>query len=241
MNSLKIEQNILIRLKKSYNPLLSFGVRVYNLLVDNFSQTFFVGGMVRDLLLNKKILDIDIATAAKPEEVVKILSDAQIELDTLYKKFGVVTAKDQTVRVSITTFREDLKADSRYPKVRFVKTAKQDSNRRDFTINALYLSAKSKKILDFHNGIKNINQRLIRFIGNPEKRIKEDPLRIVRAFRFAKTLNLKIENETLKAINKYFYLTSTLSNSRIETELNKITNKNKKAIVEKILLLQKFS
>lgn len=214
-----------------YHPkttLKKFGEKIFNLLVDNFPQTFFVGGMVRDLLLNKKIIDIDIATKARPEEVMKILADGDIKFNSSHKQFGVIIAKNGRNNIEITTFRKDTYKGSRYPKITFANDPKTDSQRRDFTINALYLSPKSNTILDFHKGLKDIGGRQIKFIGQPSKRIKEDPLRIIRALRFALQLNFKIETKTFYAIKNNFNLINTLTESKKNFEIKKLKSKKQK-------------
>ncbi len=217
--------------KLNYRPrseLEKVGTKIYNLLVDNFPQTFYVGGMVRDLLLKRPITDIDIATKATPDQVIKILEQAGIKFEARNKQFGVIIAAEHNLSIEITTFRKDYYGKSRYPKISFVNTAKQDSKRRDFTINALYLSAKSAKILDYHKGLADLKTNQLKFIGNPIVRIKQDPLRVIRAVRFSKTHNLKLNVQTENAIKKYLNLIGTLTATRIKNELNKIKNIKKR-------------
>ena len=222
----------------NYQPksqLEKFGQKVINLLVDNFPQTFYVGGMVRDLLLEKPITDIDIATEARPDQVAKILSAHNILADQIHKNFGVIIAKNGELSIEVATFRRDQYIKSRYPKIALVKTPKQDSQRRDFSINALYLSGKTNKILDFHSGLADLELKQLRFIGKPVSRIKQDPLRIVRALRFAKILNLKLESGTKKSIKNNFFLIKRLTQSKIRAELEKIKNAQQKKSVRKML------
>jgi tRNA nucleotidyltransferase/poly(A) polymerase len=226
---------------KARMPLEKFGEKIFNLLVENFPQTFYVGGMVRDILMHLKVTDIDITTKAEPDEVVKILANAGVIADTKYKQFGVIVAKDKNYSVEIATFRKDTYSTGRYPKISFVKSAKIDSQRRDFTINALYLSSKSGKILDFHNGLKDLKLKNLKFISNPEKRIKEDPLRIIRALRFAQILNLKLDAATKNAIKNNFSLIKTLTESRAKNELAKIKNANQKKYIQKLIDKQIFA
>ncbi len=220
---------------KPKSELEKFGVKVYHALVENFSQTFFVGGMVRDLLLKRKIVDIDIATAAKPEQVTKILSLMGIDYTDANKKFGVITAQQKNLKVGITTFRKDLEGDSRYHEVRFISNARQDSKRRDFTINALYLSLKNSRLLDFNNGLSDIKNKLVRFIGGDEKRIQEDPLRIIRALRFCLILNFKLENKTKAAMKNNFELIKSLTKTKISKEKDKIKSSKQKNILKKVI------
>jgi len=220
--------------KLNYRPkskLEKFGQKIFNLLVENFPQTFYVGGMVRDLLLRKKIRDIDIATSADPEQVIAMLKKHGISADPKYKKLGIVAIPFGSVNLSVTTFRMDYYINSRYPKVTFIANIKQDAQRRDFTINALYLSPKSGTLIDFHNGVGDLKRRQLRLIGDPKKRLAEDPLRIVRALRFAKTLDLKLELGTKKTIENNFSLLNFLTKSRIESELKKIKSLRQRKFV----------
>jgi tRNA nucleotidyltransferase/poly(A) polymerase len=218
-----------------------FGQNVYFALVENFS-TYFVGGMVRDLLLQRKITDIDLATNASPGEIQAALARQHINFHSQHRKFAVITAYQGRYEVQITTFRQDLASTNRYPKIRLVKTPKQDSLRRDFTVNALYYSLKTRLILDFHEGLKDLQNRQLRFIGEPTKRIKEDPLRIVRALRFKTQLNFQLEKKTAAAITQNFYLLKKLSTARIETEVKRLPTtsqrKNLRKIINSYLLTQ---
>ncbi len=216
-----------------YRPkskLEKFGNKIYSLLVENFSQTFYVGGMVRDLLLHIKVSDIDIATRARPDQVARVLKENGILYNDNSKNFGVVTAMQGGLKIEITTFRKDLTSSGRYPKVAFVNGPKQDSKRRDFSINALYLNGISKQILDFNGGTKDLKSKTIKFIGRPEKRIKEDPLRILRAIRFALILNLKFSKKTKTAIINNFSATDSLNKTRINRETDKILSQKMKKI-----------
>jgi tRNA nucleotidyltransferase (CCA-adding enzyme) len=234
-------------IKVNYKPkseLEKFGVKVYSALVENFPQTFFVGGMVRDTLLKIAVRDIDLATDAEPQKVAAALSSRGIEYDTEFQKLGIIIVPWKDVRLSITTFRKDSYSDSRYPQVTFIKSARQDSQRRDFTINSLYLSLKTNTILDFNRGLKDLKLKQIKFIGDPKRRIKEDPLRIVRALRFALVLNFKLENKTKHAINKSFNLIKQPTKTKLEKEIKKIGNAKKENILKKVInspnLLDKY-
>ncbi len=225
---------------KPKTKLEKFGSKVFSVLVENFSQTFFVGGMVRDSLLEKKITDIDISTEAKPDEVVQILKSANILIDQKYKNFGVIVAKQGNLQIEIATLRKDLKSTSRYTRVVFIKDVKKDSQRRDFTINSLYLSGLSGQIQDFHKGLNDLSNKTIRFIGSPVDRIKEDPLRILRALRFSLILDFKIEKKSLKAVKNNFNLLKNISKSKINSELNKITDKKLKQLLQNALDSEKM-
>ncbi|MDE2312292.1 MAG: CCA tRNA nucleotidyltransferase, partial [Patescibacteria group bacterium] len=207
---------------KPKSNLEKFGEKVFFLLVENFPRTFFVGGMVRDLLLQKKVSDIDIATQATPRQVANILAEAHITADLTHQRYGVVTAKNQKLSVEITTFRSERYKNGRYPKVKFITQPKVDSNRRDFTINSLYFSPIHGKVLDFQQGLEDLKKKQIKFIGNPEQRLKQDPLRLVRALRFAITLQLAIEKTSNLALKRNFVLLKKLSASRLQSEIEKI-------------------
>lgn len=231
----------------AYRPkteLEKFGQKVYGLLVENFSQTFYVGGMVRDLLLGRKVTDVDMATSATPSQVIQILNKSRVKLDAAFKNFGVMVAKLGAHKIEIATFRRETYKNSRYPKIAFIKSPKKDSQRRDFTVNALYLSPKTKKILDFWKGLADANCRNIKFIGNPKLRIEQDPLRIVRALRFALLLNFRLERQTFLAIKNNFFLLDKLTKTRMQNEILKLKNqKLRKRLKETILhpeLLDKY-
>lgn len=194
--------------------------------MENFPSTYFVGGTVRDLVMGDSPLDVDMATSAKPAEIKKILESGGFAVDSRGERFGVTIAKKQGSKIEIATLRKDTYSNSRYPKVSFVKNPKTDSKRRDFTINSLYLSIKSHELFDYCGGLRDIKRKIIRFSGHPGKRIKEDPLRAVRAIRFALDLDFKIEPETLKSIKKYWPLVKILAKQKVENEVKKIKIKN---------------
>ncbi len=212
-----------------------FGQTVYNLLVENFSSAYFVGGLVRDLLLMHTVSDIDLATAARPEQVASALRTAGIFADSKHKNFGVVIAQQGSLQAEITTFRNETYNGNRYPKVTFIQDIQHDSDRRDFTVNALYLQANSGQIEDFHNGLNDLAQKLLRFIGQPETRLYEDPLRIIRALRFSMTLGFDFEHETSRALKNNFHLIKKISRGRIESELKKISDKKILNCIEQVI------
>lgn len=188
------------------------------LFSDNGFVLYIVGGTSRDYLLGKEFFDYDFVTNATPEEMKKFL----LEADYTFAKFGSVKVKVCDTKCDVVTFRkeEDYK-DYRHPtKISYVSSLEEDYVRRDFTINAIYID-KDLKIHDPSNGVKDLKNCTIRFIGNPETRIKEDPLRILRAERFAKKLNFKFEEKTQEAIIKYRYLLDKLNPDKIKEELKK--------------------
>lgn len=212
--------------------LEKFGIKILDILSPG---SYFVGGMVRDLLLKRKITDIDIATGLKPEMIIRRLGDNKIAYGDQHKNFGVILAKQGSVTIEITTFRAEAYGKSRFPKIQFIKNTKQDSQRRDFTVNALYFNPKDKAIRDFHNGVGDLQKKLVRFVGNPTQKIKEDPLRILRALRFTVDLNFKLEKQTRNAIKKHLADVSSLSRSKIEQELGKVKTKTGRDKIKKVI------
>lgn len=187
-------------------------------LADLFKQynfnLYLVGGSSRDYLLKRDFKDLDLASDATPSDIKKILPT----WDYTYSKYGNVHYKN----IDITTLRkEDEYLDYRHPnKINFVKDIKEDYLRRDFTINAIYID-RNLKVYDYCNGLNDLKNKLIRFIGDPDKRIKEDPLRILRALRFQKSLGFKIEDRSLISINKNISLLDKLNKDKISLENKK--------------------
>lgn len=193
-------------------------------LKKNGFQSYIVGGCVRDTLRKIKPNDWDIATNAKPEETINIFPN-----NFYNNNFGTVTvlSKPEEKGIEITPFRTEEKyTDKRHPdKIKWAKTIEQDLSRRDFTVNAMAMDWKLK-IIDPFNGQKDLKNKIIRAVGEPEKRFSEDALRLMRAVRFATTLNnsigWRIEEKTKKAIQKKAKLLNFISKERIRDELMKI-------------------
>lgn len=187
-------------------------------------KLYLVGGTVRDYLLQRPLTDMDLATSATPKEMIEFLD----HVDTSFIKYGNVKCVYEGVKFEITTLRtESGYKDYRHPsEIKYVKDIKLDYIRRDFTINALYMDSYFK-IYDFCHGEQDIKDRLIRFIGKPKKRVIEDPLRILRAIRFALKLGFSFEKKTMKAMKKYSYLLENISKDKIRMELNKFTGLDK--------------
>ena len=212
--------------------------------MENFPRTFYVGGMVRDLLLNRKVTDIDIATAATPDQVAEVLQKGHIKFDASLKNFAVLVARRGKFNIEIATFRTETYQGSRYPKISLVTNQKLDSKRRDFTINALYLSPKADKILDFHNGLADIKAGQIKFIGSPGLKIRQDPLRIIRALRFALSLKFKLDRKTFLAIKNDFSHLSRLTKAKTCNEILKLKDNKIRGQLKQIIsapaLLDKY-
>ena len=144
---------------------------------------FLVGGAVRNTLLMRPIQDYDFATPARPERIQKLL-DTQFKIKTHGISHGTVTAIAERTFFHITTFRQDLKSHGRYATVAFDVDMTTDSQRRDFTLNALYADAQGRVHVPIPGSLQDVHQRIIRFIGSPEQRLKEDGLRLLRFYRF---------------------------------------------------------
>lgn len=183
-------------------------------------KLYLVGGTVRDYLLGLPLTDMDAVSDATPIEIIKFLPT----VDTTFAHLGSLKYKDEGgVKFDITTLREESGyLDSRHPsKVTFVKDPKDDYKRRDFTVNAMYMD-KDLKIYDFCGGQKDLKDGILRMVGNPDQRLKEDPLRILRAIRFHLMYNLKIDNNLMEAMQDRFYLLKNITDAKIESEMSKI-------------------
>ena len=206
---------------------------IYNVLKkleDNNYESYIVGGYVRDKLLGKKVFDIDITTKARPKEVLELFPEYDVKL----QDYGNVSFEADNYKFDITTFRKDIKyQNSRKPvSVEYIDSFQEDLLRRDFTINSICMDIHDK-IIDLHDGKKDLRRKIIRSIGDPYKKTEEDALRILRAVRFAAVFKFNIESELKEAIIKNKDLLKNLSFERKREELNKIfCSKYKKYGVE---------
>lgn len=203
---------------------LSHKAKQIIMLIENAGyEAFVVGGCVRDFIMQRPCDDIDITTSARPDELERILFENGIKYIETGLKHGTVTAVVDGDFFEITTYRTDgTYADSRHPdNVEFVTDIAEDLSRRDFTVNAMAYNDTSGMV-DIFNGEEDIRRRLIRAVGNPDKRFKEDALRIMRALRFASVLSFDIEPRTKKAIYDNKELLRNVSAERIYSELSKL-------------------
>lgn len=198
-----------------YNKALS----VLKIFVDHGFEAYIVGGFPRDTLLGKKTMDIDICTNAKPKDIIELFDNANIS-DI---KYGFVSIIYKNVRFDVTTFRKDIKYENnRKPiEVKYINNLKKDLLRRDFTINTICIDSDGNYI-DLLGAKKDIDNKIIKTVGNPRYRLKEDSLRILRAIRFASILDFNIDDKTKIFIKKYSYLVKSLSSARKRDELDKI-------------------
>ena len=198
---------------------------IFNLF-NNKQGIYLVGGCIRDTLSAKEVTDIDFAIDIDPEEVVKTLSNNNIKFYDIGINYGTVTAVIDSKNYEITSLREDIETDGRHAKVKYTSDIKADSLRRDFTINAIYAN-RDGELFDFHNGIDDIENRNLKFIGSANDRVKEDYLRILRYFRFyADFSNFEIDANLKKVFKEGSKNFSKISKERIWSELKKIINQN---------------
>jgi len=193
-------------------------------------QAYFVGGSVRDLLLGREPADYDIATDATPDRVRDLFSGFSSVID-VGAKFGVMLVadperniEDPVLTVEVATFRSDIGySDGRHPdQVVYASSAREDVQRRDFTINGLLLDAETNEVLDYVGGRDDLRAGIIRAIGRPEVRFREDKLRMLRAVRFAARFGYTIEPETMRAIQKLALEIGQVSAERLRDEFTKL-------------------
>lgn len=200
------------------------GINLIKILNSMGYSSFIVGGAVRDYLLNENFHDVDIATSALPDVL-----QSHFETKTKGIKYNCVEVLFNGYSFEVTTFRIDLDyEDYRHPRYMVANNLEADLRRRDFTINALALD-QNLKLIDLFEGQKDLDNHLVRAIGNPDIRFEEDALRILRAIYFASKLDFDIEKQTLEALGRQAYLVQRLSFDRIREELSKIVlSKNQK-------------
>ncbi len=199
--------------------LFNIGKKIIIQLKNNGHQAFFVGGAVRDLLLKRTVHDIDIATSALPEEVSQLFK----KVIPTGLKHGTVTVIVDKIPFEVTTFRKEGNyTDFRHPEqVFFVNDLEEDLGRRDFTMNAMAMD-ENQQIVDPFHGQVDLNQATIRTVGNAKERFLEDPLRMLRAVRFATQLQFTIEDKTWKAMVEYASYVQNIAMERIKQEMDKI-------------------
>jgi len=183
-------------------------------------QAYLVGGCVRDLLLHAQPKDFDVATDARPDRVMDLFPRS----GRVGAHFGVVLVREFFEQVEVATFRSDHEyLDGRHPEhVRFETDPREDVLRRDFTINGLMMDPDDGRILDFVDGRADLERGIIRAIGDPVARFREDHLRLLRAIRFAARLNFRIEPATFEAIQRHHALIHKVAAERVRDELVRI-------------------
>ena len=201
---------------------------VCSALTDDGFQALFVGGCVRNALLGVAVSDIDIATDATPDEVIRSTEQAELKAIPTGYDHGTITVVSNGLEHEITTFRSDVETDGRHAKVQFSKSVDEDAARRDFTMNALY-ARPNGQVLDPLSGIQDLQARRVRFIGDAQARIREDYLRSLRFFRFTAWYGdpeLGIDATGLAAVAANLDGIEHLSRERVGGEMKKLLSAN---------------
>jgi len=207
-------------------------IKIVKVLQTNNYIGLIAGGAVRDLVLDREINDYDIVTNADYYDLIKIFD----KVVPYALEFGVNLIVEKNKSYEITLLRKDFEySDGRRPKYIERGTLKEDAMRRDFTINALFYDPIVKKFIDYVNGINDLKNKVIRFVGVPEERINEDNLRLLRAIRIKNQLNFNYENETLRAIISHSDLIKRISSARVGQEMAKILlSKNRSRSIKEL-------
>tara|TARA_B100001564_G_scaffold68981_2_gene54565 strand:- start:75 stop:1340 length:1266 start_codon:yes stop_codon:yes gene_type:complete len=224
---IKIIKNLTYKFYKYFFPF--YNSKDIKILFQNLESgeprdkevAMFVGGCVRNYLGSKKIDDIDIATIFTTDELRKKLRNSNFKIIETGLEHGSVTVVLDNKKFEFTTLRKDISTDGRHAEIETIDDWKEDSKRRDFTINAIYLSKKGK-LFDPQNGVNDLNNNVVKFIGDPQTRIEEDFLRIIRFIRFTIQYSSQVEHTTVKAIKLKLNGIKNLSKERILSELLKI-------------------
>lgn len=199
--------------------MIENAIKIVKRLREHGHQAMFAGGCVRDMVMGNKPNDFDIATSAKPDEIEKLFE----KTIAVGKAFGVIVVIVDDVQYEVATFRSDgIYLDGRHPESVTFSSIEEDAKRRDFTINGMFYDPVEEKVIDFVNGKRDIVNSIIRFIGDPEQRICDDKLRMLRAVRFSSRFNFVIEENSYNMIKKHANEITQVSIERIGEELLKI-------------------
>ncbi|WP_061310164.1 CCA tRNA nucleotidyltransferase [Clostridium botulinum] len=211
-----INKNIKIQISKGVEYII-------NTLQENGYEAYIVGGAVRDSLLERKVNDWDITTSANPQEVVNIFENLGYKIIPTGLKHGTVTILISSIGYEVTTFRVDGEyEDNRHPKeVKFTSNLREDLKRRDLTINAMAYNDKIG-LVDYFHGLEDLNNKIIKCVGNSKDRFNEDSLRMLRCIRFASQLNFHMEESIKLNIRELSRNIANVSMERIRDELCKI-------------------
>ncbi len=228
-----LSSNFIKKIKKFFFPFyknseLKFVFKKLQQGFQNESKVaMFVGGCVRKYLSNEKIDDIDIATSLTTEQIKEKFKDTRFKVIDSGVKHGTVTLVSDKLKLELTTLRKDVKTDGRHAEIEYTDDWQEDSERRDFTINAIYLDINGK-IFDPQLGVTDLKNCNIKFIGDPQKRIEEDYLRIIRFIRFSLEYVSKIEPTTINEFRKKYKLYFLLVYPNIRCSTKHIYSKVKK-------------
>lgn len=221
---------LMLNIKQSLQEFTQ-AIHICQLIEAQGGEVRFIGGAVRDIIAKRKVTDIDLATTLLPQEMIKILYDNHIEYHARGAEFGTITAFIDNHQIEITTLRADIECDGRHAKVIFTKDWQIDAQRRDFTINALSADLQGN-VYDYCNGLEDLNQEKVKFIGDPEARIKEDHLRILRFYRFSAYFAKELDLQGLNACRKFKHFPYSIS--RFRAEMAKISKAPNLAILKPV-------
>lgn len=199
--------------------MLEIALKLISEIEEHGFQAYIVGGFVRDHIMDIDSNDIDITTSATPKQIKEIFEDSCLPSED----YGSVTVIKKGVRFEITTFRKEIGfVDNRHPsEIRYIDNLKDDLLRRDFTINTICMNSNGE-IIDLLDGRKDIDNKIIRTVGDARERFVEDAFRMLRAIRFATILDFDLDEEVISAIKEHRYLLLNLSFNRKKEELDKI-------------------
>lgn len=205
--------------------------KLFDIFKENEHELYIVGGCVRDFIMDNPFIDYDMTTSATPDEMLLLAKKYDIKVIPTGIKHGTLTFIINHLHVEITTFREESEYEqNRFPKaVNFTKSLKEDVKRRDFTMNAICMD--ENQIYDYYQGLQDIENKIIRCVGDPNIRFKEDALRMLRCLRFMFRLNFSIEEKTYKSIQDNAHLLQSISQERIRDELCKMLMSDHKDIL----------
>lgn len=200
-------------------------------------QALFAGGCVRDQLMGKPPQDYDVATSARPDEVRELFGYPRTL--AIGASFGVIAVigPKSAGQIDVATFRRDMGySDGRHPDAITFADAREDAQRRDFTINGLFFDPIAEEVLDFVGGKADLEEQIVRAIGDPHQRIEEDKLRMLRAVRFAATLNFELDEQTQAAIREHAAEINVVSGERIGAEMRRMLTHANRNVAAQLLV-----
>ena len=213
-----------------------FALEITQKLQNAGYQALWAGGCVRDQLLNRQPKDYDVATSARPEQVRELFGHKRTL--AIGASFGVITVlgPKSAGPIEVATFRRDAGySDGRRPDAVEFTDSREDALRRDFTINGVFLDPVTGKIYDYVGGQQDLENEIVRAIGNPHERINEDKLRMLRAVRFAATFEFELDRDTIAAVQQHAHEIRIVSGERIGAEMRRMLAHPKRAIAAKLL------
>lgn len=194
---------------------------VFHTLMDNGYEAYIVGGAVREFVRGMEPSDYDFATDATPDEITKVFESRGYKTIPTGIEHGTITVIIDNISFEVTTYRIDTNCDGRHCHVQFTASLEEDIKRRDITVNALAMDI-DNNIIDLVDGIGDIHRKLIKAVGDPDKRFQEDYLRILRVIRFYTKLDFTIDPATLLSVKKLYHNLTQISRERIRDEFNEI-------------------